>query len=128
MMGPPAATPSTVPAQIRAERIAALKFCSERVDIREDGRLVCRVGKDQARQLLAKGTHESVGNSTVKYLRPLPLAGRSVDGPDRTRAPRAQANFTTVQAGYRYDHEFMNGRNVRRGVGHPYSPAARTIE
>ena len=97
---------STVPAQIRAQQIAALKFRSDFVDIRENDRLIGVVSQAKARQFLAIGGYEAVGQCTVKYLRRLRAAAGPVDGPKRNVPPRASDNRTTTNRGNEHTHRF----------------------
>jgi hypothetical protein len=106
MTGPPAATPSTVPAQIRAQQIAALKFCSENVEVRENGRLIDVISEAEARRRIAKGGYEAEGHNTVKYLRRLPRPERPPDGPQWKGARRAADSYTVRMAGIDYEHRF----------------------
>jgi len=109
MTGPPATRPaSTVPAQIsRAQQIAALRFCSEFVDVRdENGRRLDVISQAAARQFLTIGGYEAKGNGTVKYLRREPRIELPIDGPKRNAPPRAAANFTTTRRGNEHSHRF----------------------
>lgn len=107
MTGPPAIRPvSTVPAQIRAQQIAALKFRSDCVDIRENDRLIGVVSQAKARQFLAIGGYEPVGRETVKYLRRLPTTTGPIDGPARNVPPRASDSRTTTNRGNEHAHRF----------------------
>jgi len=104
---PPAVKPvSTVPAQIRAQQIAALKFCSDSVDVREGTRRIAVSSEEKARQFLAIGGYEAVGQGTVKYLRLLPVAQCPLDGPTRNVPPRASDNCTTTSRGNEHAHRF----------------------
>ena len=118
--GPPAAaSASTVPAQIRAQQIAALKFCSEYVDVRdENGRRTGVISQEQARRFLAIGGYEAKGQGTVKYLLRSPVVVGPVDGPKRNVPPRASDNFTITKRGNEHEHRFA-------GHNHPW-PASAT--
>lgn len=108
MTGPPAIKPvSTVPAQIRAQQLAALKFCSDYVEVRdENGRRIDAVGQSKARLLLAIGGYEAIGQATVKYLRRVPIPQGALDGPTRKVPPRASDNRTTTTHGNEHAHRF----------------------
>ena|ERR1035437_4613336 len=103
----PAVMPaSTVPAQIRAQQITALKFCSEFVDVRENGQRIAVISQATARQFLVIGGYEAVGQATIKYLRRVPAPQGPVDGPERTVPPRAADNFTVTKRGNEHGHRF----------------------
>lgn len=103
MTGPPAATPSTVSAQIREQQIPALKFRSDYVDVLENNKRVEVISQAEALRRVRIGGYVAVGNNTVKYLR-RQAPELPVDGPVRNAVPRAQANFTTTQIGNLYEH------------------------
>jgi hypothetical protein len=108
MTSPPAMRPvSAVPAQIRVQQIAALKFCSNDVDVRDkNGLRIDVISQWNARQFLAIGGYEAIGQATIKYLRRLPATGGPIDGPKRNVPPRASENHTTANCGNEHAHRF----------------------
>src|SRR5690242_7562555 len=120
MTGPPAIKPvSNDPAQIRAQQLAALKFCSDRVDVRDNGRLIGVVSQAKARQFLALGEYEAVGQGTIKYLRRVSEVQAPVDGPARNVPPRASDSRTTTNRGNEHVHRFAV-------YNHPWKPTRTT--
>jgi hypothetical protein len=108
LRSPPAAAPvSTVPALIRAQQIAELKFSSEFVDVRdENGRRLDVISQATARQFLMIGGYVAEGHGTVKYLRREPRIEAPIDGPKRNVPPRASASLTTTKRGTEFAHRF----------------------
>lgn len=125
MTGPPAATPSTVPAQIRAQQIAGLKFPSENVEVRENGRLIDVISQSEARRRLAKGGYEAEGHNTVKYLRRLARAEAPADGPRWNGARRAADSYTVRTAGIDYEHRFAVHQHPWPAPGKPTQEGGR---
>src|ERR1700674_3027458 len=119
MTDPPAARPAlTASAQIRAQQVAALKFCSDDVDIRENNRRVGFTSQSGARLLLVIGGYEGVGNDTVKYIRRLGPTDGPIDGRERSTPPQAADNFTIERThGNQYHQRYPSHRHPWQRAG-----------